>query len=60
MKSTELHRMLINNGWQFKKQKGTSHCHYEKDGKKLVVPYHGAKEVPTGLCNRILKDAGIK
>jgi predicted RNA binding protein YcfA (HicA-like mRNA interferase family) len=26
----------------------------------LIVPNHGAKEVKTGLCKAILKQAGIK
>jgi predicted RNA binding protein YcfA (HicA-like mRNA interferase family) len=36
-------------------QDGTSHRHYEKNGKILIIPFHGAKEVPTGTCNKILR-----
>ncbi|MDR1983758.1 MAG: type II toxin-antitoxin system HicA family toxin [Prevotellaceae bacterium] len=55
MKSTELHRKLIKKGWKLIRQDGTSHCAYEKNGKIIIVPYHGAKEVPTGTCKKILK-----
>jgi predicted RNA binding protein YcfA (HicA-like mRNA interferase family) len=52
--------MIIRNGWKLLRQDGTSHCLYEKAGKTIVVPYHGAKEVPTGICNKILKEADLK
>jgi len=26
-----------------------------KNGKKIIIPFHGSKEVPTGTCNKILK-----
>jgi predicted RNA binding protein YcfA (HicA-like mRNA interferase family) len=36
--------------------------YYAKPGVPRVVrvDYHGAKEVPTGTCNAILKAAGLK
>jgi len=36
--------------------------YYGKSGwdKLIRVDYHGAKEVPTGTCHAILKNAGIK
>jgi predicted RNA binding protein YcfA (HicA-like mRNA interferase family) len=60
LKSTELHRIITRNGWRLLRQDGTSHCLYEKNGKIIIVPYHGAKEVPTGICNKILKEADLK
>jgi len=55
VKSTELHRIAVKYGWVLIRQDGTSHRIYEKNGEILVIPYHGAKEVPTGTCNKILK-----
>ncbi|MGN6604524.1 MAG: type II toxin-antitoxin system HicA family toxin [Ginsengibacter sp.] len=26
----------------------------------ISVPWHGSKEVPTGLANKLLKQAGLK
>ena len=61
MKSSELLRLLKQDGWIEKRQKG-SHIimtHATKDG-LLVVPNHGSAEVGTGLANKLLKQAGIK
>jgi len=60
MKSRELHRKLIKGGCIFIKQDATSHRHYEKDGKIIIVPYHGSDEVGKGLASKILKQAGLK
>ncbi|MDR1897269.1 MAG: type II toxin-antitoxin system HicA family toxin [Prevotellaceae bacterium] len=56
MKSTELHRKAIKSGWKFIGQDATSHRDYEKNGAIIRIPYHGAKEVPTGTCKKILKE----
>ena len=55
MKSSELVRIAVRYGWKLTNQDGTSHREYEKEGKSVVIPFHGAKEVPTGLCIKILK-----
>ena len=55
MKSSELNRKAVGYGWKFLYQDGTSHRFYEKNGAIIVIPYHGAKEVPTGTCQKILK-----
>jgi len=61
MKSDKLLKLLKKNGWYEIRQKG-SHKILAKEGRenKLVLPYHRGKEVPTGTCHRILKQAGIK
>ncbi|MBI4745911.1 MAG: type II toxin-antitoxin system HicA family toxin [Deltaproteobacteria bacterium] len=43
------------------KEKGSIR-YYGKPGCDILirVDYHGSKEVPTGTCRAILKDAGIK
>ena len=55
MKSSELVRIAQEYGWQLSRHDSTSHREYEKDGRKIIIPFHGAKEVPTGTCRRILK-----
>ena len=61
MKFTELIRLLEKNGFKLFKQKGSIR-YYRKSGwdRLIRVDYHGAKEVPTGTCQAILKAAGIK
>jgi mRNA interferase HicA len=59
MKSSEFHRLIRKNGWNFIKAEG-SHYIYEKNGKKYPVPFHGAKELGKGLENKMKKDLGLK
>jgi mRNA interferase HicA len=61
MKSSQLIRILKNDGWYVIRQSG-SHMmmkHLLKPG-QLVVPDHGSSEVGKGLENKILKAAGLK
>ena len=55
MKSRELDRKVMQAGAKFLYQDASSHKYYEFNGIVFSVPYHGAKEVPTGTCNKILK-----
>jgi predicted RNA binding protein YcfA (HicA-like mRNA interferase family) len=61
MKSSELERSVIRAGWIQFRQTG-SHRFYKHSIHKgvLVIPFHGAKEVPKGTALSILKKAGIK
>jgi len=61
MKSSQLIRILLKDGW-FKVSQRGSHIkmkHPIKEG-ILHVPHHGSKEVATGTANDILKSAGLK
>lgn len=61
MKASELFKLLKKDGWFEIRQTG-SHLilqHLVKKG-QLVVPYHGSKEVPTGILKAIIKEANIK
>ncbi|NBV14942.1 MAG: type II toxin-antitoxin system HicA family toxin [Sphingobacteriia bacterium] len=61
MKYNDLFKLLKENGWVIKRQKG-SHVilsHPEKP-EQLTVPYHSGKEVKKGLLVAILKQANIK
>lgn len=59
MKYTEFHRMISKQGWVIIRQTG-SHRVYEKNGAKVVVPFHGSKEIPKGLQVKLEKDMGLK
>ncbi len=61
MTLNELVRLLEWNGFSLVREKGSVR-YYAKEGvERLIrVDYHGSKEVPTGICNAILKAAGIK
>jgi mRNA interferase HicA len=61
MKSSELVRIIKQDGWYVIRQEG-SHMIMRHDTKpgQLVVPMHGSKEVGKGLAAKMLKDAGIK
>jgi predicted RNA binding protein YcfA (HicA-like mRNA interferase family) len=60
MKVRELVKLLKDDGWEKKEQKG-SHLqlvHPTKKG-KVTVPVHGG-DIPKGTLNAILKQAGLK
>lgn len=61
LKYSELFKLLRKDGWVTVDQSG-SHVKMQHPVKEsvLIVPNHGAKEVKTGLCKAILKQAGIK
>jgi predicted RNA binding protein YcfA (HicA-like mRNA interferase family) len=76
MKFSELVRLLEQNGFKLIREKERFDTllrqtwgdifadlrHYAKPGvdRLIRVDYHGAKEIPTGTCNAILKAAGLK
>ena len=57
MKSSELHRLILKNGWRSIRQAG-SHVIYEKDGKTVSV--HGSKEMGSGIARRFIREMGLK
>jgi len=59
MKSSELHRRIIKNGWRHIRTAG-SHYIYEKEGKTYPVPFHGAKEIGEGLRKKIIKEMNLQ
>ena len=61
MKFSELVRLLERNGFTLVREKGSIRYYTKAGLNKLIrVDYHGAKEVPTGTCNAILKAAGLQ
>ncbi|MDR0907054.1 MAG: type II toxin-antitoxin system HicA family toxin [Rikenellaceae bacterium] len=59
MKSSELHRLILRNGWT-KLRQARSHITYEKNGHKVSVPSHGAREMGMGMAIRFIKEMGLK
>lgn len=59
MKSGELHRLILRNGWRDIRTAG-SHYIYEKDGRTYPVPFHGTNEVGKGLEKKIKKEMKLK
>lgn len=59
MKYSELHKRFIKAGWKYHHAEG-SHYFYEKNGVlSEPIPYHGAKEIGTGLANKLIKKYGV-
>ncbi|MBF0457231.1 MAG: type II toxin-antitoxin system HicA family toxin [Nitrospirae bacterium] len=61
MKFSELVRLLEEHGFKIYKEKGSIRYYGKMGFDKLIrVDYHGAKEVPKGTCEAILKVSGVK
>jgi predicted RNA binding protein YcfA (HicA-like mRNA interferase family) len=58
MKVKDLIRILKEDGWQKKEQKG-SHLQLIHPIKKVTIPVHGG-DIPKGTLNAILKQALLK
>jgi len=53
--------MLKKDGWKEIRQKGSHKIlRKESSSETIVFPYHGGKEIPTGIANGIMKQAGLK
>ena len=59
MKSSELNKLILANGWRGVRQTGR-HVIYEKNGRRYPATFHGSKEVGKGLVAKIKKDMGLK
>lgn len=59
MKYSEMHRRFVWAGWKFDHAEG-SHYFYKMNGiLSEPIPYHGAKEMPKGLANKLIKRYGV-
>jgi len=58
MKYSEFIRMARRAGWAMVSKKG-SHEKYEKNGIRVIVPNHGAKELNKGLEKALRKQMGL-
>jgi predicted RNA binding protein YcfA (HicA-like mRNA interferase family) len=53
-------KLLEQEGFLFKRSKGSHHIYYNPaTNKTVVVPVHGGKDMPKGTFFAILKQAGI-
>ena len=59
MKSSELNKLILQNGWIAIRQKG-SHITYEQEGIRYTATFHGSKEVGKGLASKIIKEMELK
>ncbi len=52
-------KLLEENGWELDRIAGSHHI-MMKGNQTISVPVHAGKPLPTGLLNRLLKQAGLK
>ena len=55
----QLLKLLEDDGWKLDRIAGSHHI-MTKGDQKLSVPVHSGKPIPTGLLNKLLKQAGLK
>jgi predicted RNA binding protein YcfA (HicA-like mRNA interferase family) len=54
----EVESALLREGFQFSHAKG-SHRSYIREGKRVIVLFHGNRIIPPGTLRNILRQAGI-
>ena len=59
MKYSAFLELIKKNGWQLLRQGKGSHEIWEKQGIKVSIPNHGAKEMPKGLEKKLKKEMGL-
>lgn len=55
----ELVKLLEENGWTVDRISGSHHI-MVKSNKTVSVPVHGNRDLPQGMLNKLLKQAGLK
>ncbi|MCZ4065710.1 type II toxin-antitoxin system HicA family toxin [Oxalobacter aliiformigenes] len=60
MKYSDFKKWLQKQGAVFTSHKsGSSHFRVSLNGKTTIFPFHGAKEIGTGLVKKIKRDLGL-
>lgn len=59
IRAKDLIKLLGILGYQIDHIQGSHHILRRSDGKKITVPVHGNREIPTGTLHGILFDAGV-
>ena len=61
MRFIEIKKILNNNGWFDTSTKG-SHVKFKKEDVEgiVIVPNHGAKDIPAGTLRSIERQSGVK
>ena len=60
MTGKQLIKILENNNWILDRIRGSHHIMIKDNCRSVPVPVHGNKDLPKGLVNAILKQAGVK
>lgn len=60
MTGKRLKKLLVEAGWQLDRISGSHHIMIKEGCRSIPVPVHGSTDLPKGLVNAILKQAGIK
>jgi predicted RNA binding protein YcfA (HicA-like mRNA interferase family) len=57
----EIARIVEQDGWVWKRSKGSHrvYIHPTKYG-RVIIAYHGSKDIPEGTLKSILKQAGLE
>ena len=60
MKYTELHRKFLKKGYKFDHTTGSHYFYRDNEGNLTEpIPYHGAKEIGSGLANKLIRKYGL-
>lgn len=59
LSSKELCKFLVNEGFEFIRQKGSHSFYRHSDGRTTVVPMHANKDIKRGLLKAILDEIKI-
>lgn len=51
----ELIKIILQLGFELKRQKGSHKFFQHKDGRTTVIPDHGTEQIDRGLLNKIIK-----
>jgi predicted RNA binding protein YcfA (HicA-like mRNA interferase family) len=60
MTGKQLKKLLEAHGWSLDRISGSHHIMIREGSRSVPVPIHGTTDLPKGLLNAILKQAGIK
>ena len=60
MTGRDIVKIMKRNGWILDRISGSHHVMVKEGRRSIPVPVHGKKDIPKGLANAILKQAGIK
>ncbi len=59
MNAKQLFKLLDNDGWVHVSANG-SHWVFKKNGKSVVVPFHGNHDLTIGTLRNVLRQAGLQ
>lgn len=60
MTGKQLRKQLEEHGWRLDRISGSHHIMVREGRRSIPIPVHGSADLPKGLVNAILKQAGIK